>query len=602
MTMGLCLLAAFTIGGAAASRASALAVFNGAAAWGYNAGGQLGDGTTTGPETCYPGAVEAGPCSTTPLQVSGLSEVSAISAGGLHSLALLGNGTVMAWGANQFGQMGNGTETGSDVPVAVCAAGTTGPCPTGPFLSGVTAISTGFYHSLALLSNGTVMAWGWNGYRQLGNGTASSNVPVPVSGLTGVVAISATGAGGHHSLALLSDGTVMAWGANSNGQLGHGTTTGLESCFVSNNNYMSCSRTPVSVSGLSEVSAISAGGLHSLALLRDGTVKAWGYDGYGELGNGKEGPEEQSEVPVAVIGLSRVSAVSGGSYHSMALLTDGTVKVWGSDRSLQLGIGETAQTSSDVPVAVGGLSGVTAISGGDRHSLVLLSDGTLMGWGANEYGSLGTGDWSPRYVPTAVSGLSEVAAISAGYVNSLAHGAPSPPVHWYGNGKIIKQGVAAPASTKGALTFLYVAPETKRESAIRCKVKDAETIANPSGGGTGVDELTAFAPSRCSAKSSPCPKGAKPEITARKLPWAAHLSAGSPMREVLGGVELEVNCSGVPLATFTGTLMPAVGSSVLQFGAGSGELTGPGGSKVTVAGTDKLKGPKGATKLTAKSP
>jgi len=406
-------VAVFTM--VAAAPASATSI--GAAAWGYNGIGELGDGTFTGPETCYPGnPVAESACSTTPVQVSGLSEVTAISTGGLHSLALLRNGTVMAWGANEFGQLGNGTETPSDVPVPVSG------------LSGVTAISTGFNHSLALLSNGTVMAWGWNGYGQLGNGTtSSSNVPVVVSGLSGVVAISALGGGGEHNLALLSNGTVMAWGDNSNGQLGAGTTTGLETCYQGNFSYPSCSRTPVPVSGLSEVSAISAGGVHSLALLNDGTVMAWGYDGDGQLGNGKAGSEEQSDVPVAVSGLSEVSAISGGGYYSLALLRNGTVMAWGFNNYGQLGIGETAQVFSDVPLAVSGLSGVTAISGGYIHSLALLSNGTVMAWGGNQSGSLGTGDWGARYAPVAVSGLNEVSAISAGYVNSLAVTPPGTP-------------------------------------------------------------------------------------------------------------------------------------------------------------------------------
>jgi alpha-tubulin suppressor-like RCC1 family protein len=409
-TIGLCLVALSAMGAMVAA-APASATSPGAAAWGYAAFGQLGDGTFTGQDTCYAGNPYAPhQCSMTPVQVSELSGVSAISAGGAHSLALLSNGTVMAWGANEFGQLGDGTETPSDVPVAV--------------LSGVTAISTGTYHSLALLSNGTVMAWGRNGFGQLGNGTTttSSNVPVEVSGLSGVVAISG---GGEHSLALLSNGTVMAWGDNSNGQLGAGTTTGLETCWQGGFNYPSCSSTPVPVSGLSEVSAISAGGLHSLALLNDGTVMAWGYDGSGQLGNGKEGGEEQSDVPVAVSGLSEVSAISAGGAHSLALLSNGTVKVWGP--GAQLGIGQTAGADSDVPVAVSGLSGVTAITGGAEHSLALLSNGTVMAWGANVSGSLGVGDWTPRYFPVAVSGLSEVSAISAGGAHSLAVTPPGTP-------------------------------------------------------------------------------------------------------------------------------------------------------------------------------
>jgi alpha-tubulin suppressor-like RCC1 family protein len=227
-------------------------------AWGLNSEGQLGDGTTTGPEFCWSGAscsgtpaevsglstataVSAGWASLAllsdgtvmhwgagtdvPVAISGLSGVAAISAGGYASLALLGNGHVMAWGSENFeGFLGNGTTTGSATPVPVCAVGWVGPCPSGPYLSEVTAISAGTLQSLALLSNGTVVVWGRNAEGQLGNGTFGgfSDVPVAVSGLSGVTAVSS---GGRHNLALLSNGTAMAWGWNYWGQLGIGTTT-----------------------------------------------------------------------------------------------------------------------------------------------------------------------------------------------------------------------------------------------------------------------------------------------------------------------------------------------------------------------------------------
>src|SRR2546428_345598 len=187
---GLCLVAALAMCLAAtASSASAIGV----TAWGGNFYGQLGNGSSTGPDTCMFGE----PCSTTPVAVSGLmSGVSTVSAGGGHSLTLLKNGTVMAWGDNFYGQLGDGTTVNSDVPVAVSG------------LSGVTAVSAGRLHGLALLSDGTVRAWGDNVYGQLGDGsTSSSDVPVPVSGVGGVAAVSA---GGAHSLALLGEGTGMA--------------------------------------------------------------------------------------------------------------------------------------------------------------------------------------------------------------------------------------------------------------------------------------------------------------------------------------------------------------------------------------------------------
>ncbi|TMF58097.1 MAG: RCC1 repeat-containing protein [Chloroflexi bacterium] len=297
-------------------------------AWGLNLYGELGNGTTTN--------------SSTPVPVSGLTGVTAIAAGFYHSLAVKSDSTVWAWGLNQNGQLGNGTTTSSSIPVPVSG------------LSGAIAVASGQYHSLALKSDGTVWAWGYNGFGQLGNGITggSSSTPVQVSGLSGATGI----AGGQdHSLALKSDGTAWAWGYNFWGQLGNGTTTN--------------SSTVVQVSGLGGVTAIAGGLAHSLAVKSDGTVWAWGYNIYGQLGNGTT---TSSSTPVQVSGLSGVAAIAGGGQHSLALKSDGTVRAWGRNIAGQLGTGTPGGISS-TPVAVIGLSGVTAIAGGAAHSLALSS-------------------------------------------------------------------------------------------------------------------------------------------------------------------------------------------------------------------------------------
>ncbi len=361
--------------------------------WGQNSLGQLGDGSFEQSDV--------------PAPANGLNFVTAVAAGKRHSLALLSNGTVMAWGEGGAGELGDGEEAISDVPVAVQG------------LTGVTAIAAGSNYSLALLSNGTVMAWGGNESGQLGDGgTAQSDVPVAVSGLTGVIAIAA---GGEHSLALLSNGKVEAWGANEHGQLGDGDKANRNA--------------PVAVKGLTGVTAIAAGGEHSLALLGGGAVMAWGDDEDGQLGSsavethGEEGEEERySEVPVAVEGVSGASAIAAGARHSLALLAGGTVMGWGEDAFGELGDGSIVH-SEEAPMAVSGLSGVSAIAAGGEHSMALLGSGAVMTWGEDKFGELGDGvAGEPSDVPVAVTALLEAKAIAAGGSHDLALSEPIPTV------------------------------------------------------------------------------------------------------------------------------------------------------------------------------
>jgi hypothetical protein len=208
-----------------------------------------------------------------PVDVSGLSSgVAAVSTGGNHSCALTSGGAAKCWGSNAFGELGDGTFTYSTVPVAVSGLS-----------SGVVAISAGWGHTCAVTSAGAAKCWGYNSSGQLGNGTRTeSPVPVDVNGLSsGVVAISG---GEDHTCALTSAGAAKCWGKNGEGELGNGTTTD--------------SLVPVAVSGLSSgVVAISAGEYHTCALTSASAAKCWGYNYYGELGNGTQ---TSSTVPVAV--------------------------------------------------------------------------------------------------------------------------------------------------------------------------------------------------------------------------------------------------------------------------------------------------------------
>lgn len=369
-------------------------------AWGGNRHGELGTGTT-GPENCPPGEEVA--CAMTPVAVSGLSEVSSVSAHGYFSLALLANGEVVAWGDNAHGQLGDGTSSGPETckPIAETVEGIVingnGACSRSPVavsgLSEVAQVSAGAFHSLALLKNGKVMAWGNNEAGELGDGTTTKRTtPVEVEGLSEVVAIAA---GYNESLALLANGKVMAWGGNAHGQLGLGVTTGPENC--SELQEEPCSRKPVEVTSLSGVTALASGYWNELALLSNGTVKAWGNNTQGQVGNGtSEGPEfcaapaaktYCSSTPVTVGGLAGVTSISASPLTQLvAGLSNGTVVAWGNNTSGQLGVGTTTGPEacetfggeaagypcSTKPVPVFGLAEVASVTAGGEFGLAVV--------------------------------------------------------------------------------------------------------------------------------------------------------------------------------------------------------------------------------------
>jgi alpha-tubulin suppressor-like RCC1 family protein len=227
-----------------------------------------------------------------PARIPGLSGVKAVVAAGGHSVALTRDGVVWAWGLNAVGELGDGTRVDRWSPVRV-----RGLPPN------VTEIASGGGGNLALAADGTVWAWGDNRSGQGGTGTTSESIPVrQVEGLAGVKAIAA---GYHHNLALLNDGTVRAWGLNDKGQLGDATTTNRAR--------------PVPVSGITGVTAIAANGGgddvsppgygFSMALLSDGTVRTWGHNDRGQLG---DGTTVDRLTPIRVPGLSGVKAVVAG--------------------------------------------------------------------------------------------------------------------------------------------------------------------------------------------------------------------------------------------------------------------------------------------------
>ena len=304
------------------------------------------------------------------MQVPGLTGIKSIDVGCHHNIALRKDGTVWAWGYNDSGQLGDGTTENRPTPVRVAK------------LNGVEAIVAGYSHSVALKKDGTVWTWGMNYDDQLGAVTSGdkSILPIQVAGLTNVVAVAA---GEGHTLALKKDGTIWAWGSNSNGQLGSGTKA--------NNSLV-----PVQVSGLTGMTAITSGGFHNIALRRDGTVWSWGSNCDGQLGNGTN---KDSSVPVQITGVRGASVVAG-ECHSIILKQDGTVWVFGLNIDGQLGDGTTDDRFT--PVQVLGLTDVYAVTGGYSHTVALRQDGTVWVWGNNRYGQLGSSSVPCSYNPAKI--------------------------------------------------------------------------------------------------------------------------------------------------------------------------------------------------------
>jgi CshA-type fibril repeat protein len=330
-----------------------------------------------------------------------------------HSLGLAVDGTVWAWGNNQFGQLGDGTTNSSSVPVPVQPSWGAGRT--------ITQLTTGIFSTVALADDGTVWAWGTNSVGELGDGTTTdSNVPVQVTASWGPGrTITGLTTNTSHSIAFADDGTLWAWGQNSSGQGGNGTTTDLT--------------VPVQVQSTwgpgRTIIQTAAGSAHSVALADDGTVWAWGEGQSGQLGNGTFG---DSLVPAQVTaswgaGRTITNIAAAGFGHVMALADDGSVWAWGNNQYGQLGVGTT--TDSPLPTQVtaswGAERTITQIVEGDSYSLALADDGTAWNWGYGWYGQMGNGSNSeiqdvPVQVTPSWGAERAITHISVGSYHSMA--------------------------------------------------------------------------------------------------------------------------------------------------------------------------------------
>ncbi len=327
--------------------------------WGNNSFGQLGDGSTSN--------------STTPVTVKlpKGTKVTSVRVGCGHSLALTTTGSVLAWGYNHFGQLGNGTRTDSHTPVLV-------KLPSG---TKVTAIRAGCAHSLALTSTGSVLAWGDNRGGALGDGTTTDrSKPVKVKFAKGIKIKAISAGGDNFGLALTVAGKVLAWGDNRFGQLGDGTTISR------------LKPVRVKLPGGTVIKNIAGGGFHALAISTAGLLFAWGLNDEGQLGDGTNINHTFPErIVILLKGVGPVTGMAAGCSHTLVLTSSGAVLAWGYNAFGQLGNGTT--TNSNIAVRSDLLVGLTvkAVSAGCFDSYALTTSGAVLAWGNNDSGELGDG-------------------------------------------------------------------------------------------------------------------------------------------------------------------------------------------------------------------
>jgi alpha-tubulin suppressor-like RCC1 family protein len=341
--------------------------------------------------------------------VSGLSDAAvAISAGRYFTCAALRNGRVECWGANFLGQLGNDAGPYSAVAVEV------------EKLDGLAvAVAAGGRHTCALMAAGHVACWGANGYGQLGDpGFGTSSSPLAVGGLgTSTLAIAA---GTYHTCALGASGEVACWGSNFFGQLGNG---GVFESTV-----------PVAVTGVSaSATSVVSGDGHTCALIASISVDCWGWNRYGQLGDGSRVDRPRA---VRVGDLRDPRAISAGGSHACAVVlpdaAQHAVTCWGSNRYGQLGDGSSVDSSAPVPV-VGAATGTVAVSAGARHTCALAGSGLVECWGANGDGQVGNGVDGGRSDVSPVPGLPDAVAVDAGELHTCALRRTAAVVCWGSN-------------------------------------------------------------------------------------------------------------------------------------------------------------------------
>jgi alpha-tubulin suppressor-like RCC1 family protein len=344
-------------------------------AWGDNSQGQVGNGSIGG-NVLSPVPVRGA--------ATNVAQLAGSTADGGFVLSLRSDGTVWGWGDNSDHQLGDLNQSGSSAPVQVHG-----------LPPGIAQVAAGHDHGAAVAANGSVWTWGDNSLGQLGYPGPDSPTPHQVPGLSGVKQVAA---GYDFTVALRSNGEVWTWGGNKYGQLGDGTYTPRT--------------TPARNLAAYGMTQVSAGRYFALAR-RPGSVWAWGSNAGGVLGNGSTGPA--SATPVIVDRRTQnATQIVAGFHHAFAVDPDGSLWAWGGNDEGELGLGTVGPTEIRTPQKVPGLTGVTQLAAGVQTSMALRSDGTLLVWGSEWYGLRGDGIQrsTPLPVPTPVTAVSGVTRIA----------------------------------------------------------------------------------------------------------------------------------------------------------------------------------------------
>jgi alpha-tubulin suppressor-like RCC1 family protein/predicted metalloprotease len=362
--------------------------------WGSYGFGKLDDGTFTGNN--IPTEI------TSQFNLNGGETITSVSLGGIHSAAITSEGRLFTWGYNYiYGQLGDGTTTSRSTPKEISSQFSLNTGET------ITNVSLGEVHSSAITSEGRVFTWGYNAYGQLGDGTTTKRyTPTEITSqfnLSKRETIKSVSLGRSHSSAITSEGRVFTWGDNYSSQLGDGTTSKRYTPTEITSQF--------NLSKRETIKSVSLGSSHSSAITSEGRVFTWGYNFYGQLGDGTTLNSRSTPTEItSQFNLSKretIKSVSLGSSHSSVITSEGRIFTWGLNDFGQLGDGTKTYryTRTEITSQFNLNTGETIIqvSLGDRHSSAITSEGRVFTWGNNEYGQLGDGTTTKRYTPTEIT-------------------------------------------------------------------------------------------------------------------------------------------------------------------------------------------------------